>query len=85
MTTKFSRTNPRPECSALHGSKVMWGSARVSRSLICLEMFYGYQIWKEKLLIRAWGIAGVKVHAGVSQRQPEIDLLTNAPWLPYLF
>ena len=47
-------------------------------------MPYGHQIWWEEPLTRAQCIAGVKGHAGVSQGQPEVKLLSNAVWPPNL-
>ena len=46
-------------------------------------MPYGPQIWWEPLT-RANAMLGVKGHAGVSQGQLEVKLLTNALWTPDL-
>ena len=71
MATKFGRKNPRLKCSALMGSKVMQGSARVKHGSNCLQMHYVHHIWYEEPLTRMLSIVGVEGHAAVIWGQPD--------------
>ena len=47
-------------------------------------MPYGHQIWWEEPLTKAYCIAGVKGHVGVSWGQEGVNLLSNTLWPPNL-
>ena len=47
-------------------------------------MPYGHQIWWEEPQTKAYCIAGVKGHAGVSWGQEGVNMLSNALWPPNL-
>ena len=51
---------------------------RSSMGQSIFKMTYGYKIWWEEPLTRAWCIAGVKSHAGVIWGQLGVKLLRNA-------
>ena len=69
-----------PDQSIMH----CWGqrSCRGQLGSICLAMPYGHQIWWQEPLTRAYCIAGVEGHVGVSWGQVGVSLLSNPLWPP---
>ena len=61
-----------PDQSVMH----CWGqrSCRVNQGSNCLGMPYGYQIWLEEALSRAYHIGRVKGQAGVTQRSNCLEM-----------